>query len=63
MIIQEKNAYHDSVGFNSSFEAIDEQLYFPKITSPEDIPILEVSDEQSFRDSYLSEGVYKIEEL
>ena len=61
MIIQERNTYHDSVGF--SFEAMDEQFYFPKITSPEDIPILEVSDEQSFRDSYLTEGVYKIEEL
>lgn len=47
MIIQGKNTYHDSVGFNSSLEAIDEQFPFPKIPSPEDIPVLDVFDEQS----------------
>lgn len=45
---------------NSVTESSNQYFYNPKIAYPEDIPLLEAYDEQSFT---LSDGMFHIEEL
>lgn len=45
---------------NSVTESSNQNFYYPKIAYPEDIPLLEAYDAQSFT---LSDGMFHIEEL